>query len=433
MNSPQRVALALGSAVLVSLMAFAACVESKNGFQFSFWSDAWPERAERTDTRELKLASGQTLRAETPYGEIVVRGTTNPVGSMRAVIHTFGKSVEDARARLERTKVVADETSAGIALRLEVAPDSTTSREPAPTVDFEIEVPAGVALALVSSSGNVRAENGPFGAAQLVSSYGNVKLDHARGAVTATSSSGSVSVAFVDDGALEATSGYGTVSIADVTGTSVSAKSSSGNVRAERIHAKDLTLKSGYGTLTLRDVAVEHDVQAESQSGNVTAEKLEAARSRLASGYGTINVKHSQGELELTTSSGNIAVDEARGALSAKTGYGSIGAEGVFTAVTAQSQSGNVRVRAQSGSAITSGWSLESNYGAVSLDAPKDLRFDLAAKTGYGEVKLGYTVELAPGNLGKDGRSVRGKVNGGGPTVTVESSSGSVSIQPSEH
>jgi DUF4097 and DUF4098 domain-containing protein YvlB len=429
-----RVALALGGAFLVSALTVTACVVvSDHGLEFGFNSSDWPEKAERTDTRELNLKSGQTLRTDTPDGSIHVHASNGSSASMRAVVRAAGRTQADAQALLDRTTIVVEETARGVSLRLDVGRDPADEHRPQPSVAFEIEVPADVALELASRSGNVQAEGGPFGPAHLESSYGGIEVENVRGDVHAASNSGKVEVAHVSKGSVDASSGYGNVSVTDVDGGSVEAKSSSGRILIERLRVQRVTAESGYGSVSVKDVDAERDLEARSSSGSVTAESVKGARIQLASGYGAIRLKQAQGELALETKSGHISVDDVRGALVAKTGYGSVDVDGVFTGLTLESSSGSVKARARDGSKVDSEWSLASSYGRVELQAPKGLACDLSAKTGYGQIEIGYELAVAPGALAKNGKDVQGRINGGGKTVRLQSGSGSVVISPANN
>lgn len=430
--------VALGSAVvlLLSGILFTACiVVSGHGVDLGFNSSDWSEKAERTETRDLGLASGQTLRVESAAGQIHVRPLSSASGkaSMRATVRALGKTQADAQELLDRATVAVAESEHGVAIRLDVRRDTNEDRaRPLPSVDYEIEVPADVALELESRSGSIQAEGGPFRAARLESSYGSVSVENVRGNVSATSKSGKVEVDHVSQGSVEAKSGYGSVSVSDVDGGNVQLESSSGQLSIARVKADRLSAESGYGAVELREVETEHDVEARSKSGHVTADSIKAARLQLKSGYGALRIKHVRGDLVLETTSGSISVDDVQSALTAKTGYGSIDVDGVLTGLTLESSSGGVKARARPGSKLDSEWSLTSSYGRVELQAPKSLAFDLAAKTGYGQIDCGYTMEVAPGALAKSGREVHSRVNGGGKTIRLQTSSGNVIVTPAD-
>jgi hypothetical protein len=60
---------------------------------------------------------------------------------------------------------------------------------------------------------------------------------------------------------------------------------------------------------------------------------------------------------------------------------------------------------------------------------PSDLGFELAAKTGYGDIDVGYEIAVAPGGM-KSGKQLAGKVNGGGHRFEVATSSGNIVLRP---
>ncbi|MBL8856936.1 MAG: DUF4097 family beta strand repeat protein [Planctomycetes bacterium] len=396
MNPILRATLVLGAVLFVSVtfagLCFTACSYSHFGISTGSWSGNFPEKAERTEVHELHLASGSTLRAHTPYGVIRVRASDDGTGSAHAVVRTQGKTVADAQARLGRARINVSESAAGTTLSIEFERDADLKgAEPTPSVDFEISVPAGVKLDLGSDSGDLVAETGPFGESRLVSSYGNLRIENVQGDAVLKSSSGNVSIARLSGGAADAQTDYGNVKISAVDGTAVRARTSSGNVRGQDLRAATIALDSDYGN---------------------------------------INVTNATGKLSTRTSSGNIKLEGVQGALSVSTDYGRVDIDGIFDALTAHSSSGDVRVRAGSGSTVASAWKIDSSYGRVALQAPKDLSFDLDARTDYGDVDVGYAIELPAGSTTKKGPAIQGKVNGGGALVELKSSSGAVSVKP---
>ena len=77
---------------------------------------------------------------------------------------------------------------------------------------------------------------------------------------------------------------------------------------------------------------------------------------------------------------------------------------------------------------------VESGYGAVSLQLPSDTAFYLDAGTDYGRVRCWFDVLVEAEGEEKEDRSsgdaLRGTVNGGGPTLVVNSRNGDIDVQP---
>jgi DUF4097 and DUF4098 domain-containing protein YvlB len=144
------------------------------------------------------------------------------------------------------------------------------------------------------------------------------------------------------------------------------------------------------------------------------------------SGDGRIEVLDVKGNVHLVTNDGRIRVYRADGVLNASTGDGSIEADGRFDALDVQTRDGHVRVSAQSGSKISgSGWSLRTHDGRVEVFVPEKLAADLDAETHDGHVTVDLPVEVA-GEFG--GSRVRGKLNGGGPTLRIRTGDGSIHL-----
>lgn len=427
-----KAALIVGGVGCASLLAMTACFVTEHGVRFGIFGGDASSKAERTDTREFQIAAGKRLSATTPYGTIRVRATEGGAGSLHATVHAWGATQAEADDQLARTSVVVDETAWGASIRLEVRKPAAESdaRQGGSSVDLEIAIPAGVALELKSNSGDVSADGAGFAAARVESSYGSVRVENVTGETLAASNSGKVTVSNVRDGAVDAHSGYGDVVVKDVRGGAVTIETHSGSLEIERVHGTRFSATSGYGSVVLSEVESEGELVATSKSGEVRVTKAKAISLRLKSGYGKVSARESRGDLVLESSSGDISAEDAGPRVEARTGYGSVEVDGVLSAVTAASNSGDVAVTARATSKVDADWKLTSKYGRVRLAAPREAAFDLAAKTGYGEIELGYSVQLEPGVVKKNGKQVRGKVGGGGRLVTIESQSGDIGVNP---
>jgi len=144
------------------------------------------------------------------------------------------------------------------------------------------------------------------------------------------------------------------------------------------------------------------------------------------SGDGRLEVLDVKGNTRLDTHDGQIRVSGAEGSLNASSGDGSIEAAGRFDALDVQTTDGRLRVSAQSGSRISgSGWNLSTHDGRVDVLVPEKLAADLDAETRDGHVTVDIPVEVA----GQFGASrVRGKLNGGGPTLRIRTGDGSIHV-----
>ena len=181
---------------------------------------------------------------------------------------------------------------------------------------------------------------------------------------------------------------------------------------------------------------------------------------RSRTGSGSLTITGLDGSLDLDTGSGRIELMEIGGRVNAKTGSGSIDAENVQGGLTASTGSGrisasltgpgNVELTTGSGSILVSGvkgalrassgsgrieidgeatgrWDVSAGSGSVSLRLPPNAAFDLSAHTGSGNISVDHPITVQ-GRIGSR-RDISGKVRGGGVSVDVRTSSGSIRIE----
>ena len=74
-------------------------------------------------------------------------------------------------------------------------------------------------------------------------------------------------------------------------------------------------------------------------------------------------------------------------------------------------------------------WSVRTGSGNVHLNVPSDAAFDVDISSSSGSVNLGHPVTTTiQGRVQETRKSVVGKVRGGGPTISVHTGSGDVSV-----
>ncbi|MCP5060334.1 MAG: DUF4097 domain-containing protein [bacterium] len=144
--------------------------------------------------------------------------------------------------------------------------------------------------------------------------------------------------------------------------------------------------------------------------------------------------------MDIETSGGRIQAQEIDGDLNAETSGGRIHVSEVTGDVDVHTSGGSIRVREASGEvrAKTSGGpievrfngqpegKLETSGGSIQVEVPPDLGFDLDAKTSGGRVELDDELHLE----GESARSeIKGKVGGGGPSLSLDTSGGNIQIQ----
>jgi len=149
-------------------------------------------------------------------------------------------------------------------------------------------------------------------------------------------------------------------------------------------------------------------------------------RAELHTGDGSISAKDLKGEFNFSTGDGGIEADAVDGTLDVKTGDGHIRASGRWDQVDLRTDDGAVEAAAGAGSKMSSSWRINTGDGHITLHLPDNFAADLDAHTGDGKVTVDFPVTLM-GSVG--GSEIRGKLNGGGPSLQVRTGDGSIHLQ----
>ena len=149
-----------------------------------------------------------------------------------------------------------------------------------------------------------------------------------------------------------------------------------------------IDIRSSSGDLALKDVRAD-TIKLQASSGNISGTAVE-----------------SEGDLIIDSSSGDIAMGQISGrALSVKASSGDI-------------VIGNADAQAQ--------MSITTSSGNVELQLPADTGFDARLSTGSGRIRSDFEIV---GPLVHDKDIIEGRVNGGGPSLSIHSSSGLITLK----
>jgi hypothetical protein len=149
----------------------------------------------------------------------------------------------------------------------------------------------------------------------------------------------------------------------------------------------------------------------------------------LHTGDGKIDLVQFKGEMQLRSGDGSQELDEVDGKLHAIAGDGHIRVNGRFDELDLKTGDGRVEATANTGSAIASGWRLETGDGSVTLDLPENLAADVDLHTGDGHIDLDIPVVMTAGRIRP--HNVQGKINGGGNLLTIHTGDGSIHLRKS--
>jgi DUF4097 and DUF4098 domain-containing protein YvlB len=178
----------------------------------------------------------------------------------------------------------------------------------------------------------------------------------------------------------------------------------------------------------LRNISIDYEIQAPenafvdaaSGSGDITVDGV-GENAKLSTGSGNIHATGLHGGFSVNTGSGNIYAEQvSAGDVKAQTGSGSVELRNLRGGLRAGTGSGDIRV----GGAPTSDWKLETGSGNVEL-WPSNAGLTLDASTGSGNIHADRVVATQ----GESNRHhLTGKLNGGGPTVRIQTGSGDIRV-----
>ena len=178
----------------------------------------------------------------------------------------------------------------------------------------------------------------------------------------------------------------------------------------------------------LHNVSIDYEIQApenafldaSSGSGNVTVEGV-GENAKLSTGSGSIHATGLHDGFSAETGSGNIYAEQTgEGFVKADTGSGNLELRNLRGGLHAETGSGNIKA----GGAPTGDWKLEAGSGNIDIWIG-NAAVTLDASTGSGNI---HTDQDMVTHGSSDHHHVSGKINGGGPTVRVETGSGDVRV-----
>jgi hypothetical protein len=177
---------------------------------------------------------------------------------------------------------------------------------------------------------------------------------------------------------------------------------------------------SGSGGVRLSNIGGE--AHAHAGSGDIELKSIHGA-ARATAGSGGIRALGIAGNLTATSGSGDVTLEQtAPGDVEISTGSGEVNVKGAKGAVKVQTGSGNITAQGDP----TGEWRLHTGSGDVTVELPQQASFNLVARTSSGNIETNREIAVQ-GKLSP--RELQGKVGGGGPTVELSTSSGSIQIR----
>lgn len=187
----------------------------------------------------------------------------------------------------------------------------------------------------------------------------------------------------------------------------------------------DLQVHTGDGAVEAS--GLNGNLTIDTHDGSVKASGLSGTVD-LHTGDGSITVDTLRGDIRLRTGDGGIEARELDGKVEADSGDGHVRIAGRFEALNVKTGDGSVNTQVLPGSKMAASWTLRTGDGSVDISLPSDFQADIDATTGDGHISLGVPVTVE-GTFSKS--EVRGKMNGGGQTLTIHTGDGSIRLTKS--
>jgi DUF4097 and DUF4098 domain-containing protein YvlB len=178
----------------------------------------------------------------------------------------------------------------------------------------------------------------------------------------------------------------------------------------------------------LRNISIDYEIEApdnayleaNSGSGDITDEGV-GENAKLSTGSGNIHATGLHGGFSVNTGSGNIYADQTgEGDVKAQTGSGNLELRNIHGGLRAGTGSGDIKVAGTPADP----WHLETGSGNSEFWAANSA-ITLDASTGSGSIHSDKEMLTQGSN---DHHHVTGKINGGGPTVRIETGSGDIRV-----
>jgi DUF4097 and DUF4098 domain-containing protein YvlB len=260
---------------------------------------------------------------------------------------------------------------------------------------------------------------------------------------------GSVSTTGIT-GKVNAESGGGSIRLEDIGGP-INAETGGGNIDVGKVES-DVSLHTGGGSI--RVDSAKGKVEAESGGGSVTVLSCMQG-AEVETGGGSIEIQHCNGRVKANTGGGSIDLGDIGGPAEISTGGGSIRLTSAKGAVRAETGGGTIELlgvpsaRAETGAGsieakfIATGErndsSLETSAGDIVVYlAPNfnaSIRASIEVANGHG-IKSDFPeikISSEGGDYGPKTITAEGKLNGGGPVLKVETTTGDITFRRTGH
>ncbi len=164
-----------------------------------------------------------------------------------------------------------------------------------------------------------------------------------------------------------------------------------------------------------------HGVTVDTGNGRVSLEGL-SGEAKIDTSNGAVSIEDHRGPVVVSTSNGRIEVEEIHGTAKLRTSNGRIIAEDVHGAVDAGTSNGAIAIELADD--VQGSCTARTSNGAITFKASRSMSASLDISTSNGKItvkRAGETMEFK--------KSARIELNGGGPTCTLTTSNGRITVE----
>ena len=396
LNQVKR-AIQIGLAVVVAVAA-AFSQDSKVYRE----GDTWVEQVTGS------LSGARNLKLITDMGSVRVEGGNQSDITYTVVKRVRAYSEQDARREFETIRVSAG--NSGETAWIRGQSPSYSGRHDF-RAEFQVNVPNSIALVNAHTGGGNLTVHNIQGRLEAETGGGNVDLDNIADSIEAQSGGGNVNVGTVGS-ELKIQTGGGHIHIANANGP-VEAQSGGGNIEIG-VCRQGAQVETGGGGISVGNCG--GDLNAQTGGGSITAGQING-RVQLETGGGGIHLAGANGPVTAETGGGSLELYKMTHGAKAETGSGSIIAEFIgnganFGESKLESASGDIRVF------------LPQNL-PVTVYASVDVSDGHSIHTQFEDLKVSSD-EDSEGGYGPRESYCQGKLNGGGRSLHVHTTTGSI-------
>jgi len=386
------------------------------------------ETAEESKT--LSVKGPVTLNVHDDAGDVtVVSGRIEKEVTVR-VIKT-GAAFTQAGAEKDLGNIKYNIKQDGNTITLTYKVENLSINNSMDTVDFIVTVPAETSVDVDAEFGEINVTD-TQGDLNIVNSFGDVIILNIEGGVTVETQSGKVDATALNAGdePIKLSSGFGTVSLEGANGKDITLDSNSGVLEMSDVRAVGkVEMNTEFGDIRFTNGSA-NSLSVETNSGRLTLDRLTLRGAVTAkSEFGEISLEQVRADsYDLETNSGSVTADGVSGKVKAHSGFGSVTVRNADSVtLDLSTQSGTVDF---AGSLGNGPHTVQTDFGEISLTIPADSALNVDLKTDFGSIRsdIPITVILS-GDIEKSHQT--GTMNEGGDQLTVETQSGSITIQAS--